>query len=64
MLVQISAARKKPSNKLWTCMGGYVVEVQGAFVNYFQELFTTGADIDIEPRIRHLARRVTPHMNE
>jgi hypothetical protein len=41
-----------------------LVEVQGAFVNYFQDLFTAGADIDIEPCIRHLARRVTPQMNE
>jgi hypothetical protein len=40
------------------------VEVQGAFVNYFQELFTAWADIDIKPCIRHLARRVTPQMNE
>lgn len=40
------------------------LEIKEAFVRYFQDLFTTGGDVVVEPCIRHLAARVTPQMND
>jgi hypothetical protein len=39
------------------------VSIEGAFVSYFKELFTTSDHVDVEACINSLECRVTPDMN-
>jgi hypothetical protein len=39
-------------------------EIEGAFVHYFTELFTSGGNLAVEKCVRTLEKRVNPSMNQ
>jgi hypothetical protein len=39
-------------------------EIEGAFIDYFQGLFTAGTDLEVEQSTRFIEKRVTPSMNQ